>query len=95
MKVFLSWSGERSQALAQALRDWLPLVLHFAEPWLSHSDIEPGERCASEVSKELEASNFGIMCVTKENTASPWILFEAGHSRNRCNKGASFHFCTT
>lgn len=32
MKVFISWSGERSQALAQALRDWLPLVLHFVEP---------------------------------------------------------------
>jgi hypothetical protein len=78
MKVFISWSGERSQALAQALRDWLPLVLHYVEPWLSQSDIEPGERWASEVSKELEVSNFGIICVTKENTESPWILFEAG-----------------
>lgn len=78
MKVFVSWSGERSQALAQALRDWLPLVLYFVEPWLSQSDIEPGERWASEVSKELNSSNFGIICVTRENTESPWILFEAG-----------------
>ena len=71
MKVFVSWSGERSQALAQALRDWLPLVLHFVEPWLSQSDIEPGERWASEVSKELGVSNFGIICVTRENTELP------------------------
>jgi hypothetical protein len=78
MKVFVSWSGERSQALAQALRDRLPLVLHFVEPWLSQSDIEPGERWVSEVSKELGVSNFGIICVTRENTESPWILFEAG-----------------
>jgi hypothetical protein len=78
MKVFISWSGERSQALAQALRDWLPMVLYYVEPWLSHSDIEAGERWANEVAKELEASKFGIICITRENIASPWILFEAG-----------------
>lgn len=78
MKVFISWSGERSQALAQALRDWLPLVLHYVEPWLSEADIAAGERWAEAVAKELEASNFGIICVTRENVGSEWVLFEAG-----------------
>lgn len=78
MKVFISWSGERSKALAQGLRDWLPLVLHYVEPWLSEADIEAGERWADAVAKELEASNFGIISVTRENVSSPWILFEAG-----------------
>jgi TIR domain-containing protein len=78
MKVFISWSGDRSQLLAQALRDWLPMVLHYVEPWLSQSDIEAGERWANEVAKELESSKFGIICITRENIASPWILFEAG-----------------
>ena len=78
MKVFLSWSGDRSQALAQALREWLPLVLHYADPWLSQSDIEAGERWATKVAKELEASAFGILAITRENLSSPWILFEAG-----------------
>jgi hypothetical protein len=78
MKVFISWSGERSQALAQALRDWLPMVLHYAEPWLSHSDIEAGDRWANVVAKELETTKFGVICITRENIASPWILFEAG-----------------
>lgn len=78
MKVFISWSGERSQTLAQALRDWLPMVLHYAEPWLSHSDIEAGERWANVVAKELETTKFGIICITRDNIASPWILFEAG-----------------
>lgn len=78
MKVFISWSGERSQALAQALHDWIPLVLHNVEPWLSQADIEAGDRWADAVAKELSDSNFGIICVTRENVGSPWVLFEAG-----------------
>ena len=78
MKIFISWSGARSEALAGALREWFPLVLHYVEPWLSKSDIQAGERWSVEIAKELEACNFGIICVTKENVAAPWILFEAG-----------------
>jgi hypothetical protein len=78
MKVFVSWSGERSQALAKALHDWIPLVLHNVEPWLSEADIEAGDRWADAVAKELADSNFGIICVTRENVGSPWVLFEAG-----------------
>ncbi|HWU63300.1 MAG TPA: toll/interleukin-1 receptor domain-containing protein [Ensifer sp.] len=78
MKVFISWSGKRSQALAQALREWLPLVLHYVEPWVSESDIAAGDRWAQSIAGELEASNFGILCVTPENLNSQWVLFEAG-----------------
>jgi len=78
MKVFISWSGERSQALANALRELIPLVLHYVEPWLSEADIAAGARWAEAVAKELEESNFGIICVTRENVSSPWVLFEAG-----------------
>ena len=78
MKVFVGWSGERSKALAQALHDWIPLVLHNVEPWVSEADIEAGERWGEVVAKELADSNFGIICVTRENVNSPWVLFEAG-----------------
>jgi hypothetical protein len=78
MKVFISWSGETSRSLADALHNWLLLVLHYVEPWMSDVDIDAGDRWGESVAKELEASNFGIICVTRENVSSSWILFEAG-----------------
>ncbi len=78
MKLFLSWSGDRSKALANALKAWLPLILYYVEPWVSESDIDAGARWSDEVAKQLDGCNFGILCVTRENVIAPWILFEAG-----------------
>lgn len=78
MRVFLSWSGERSRTVATALKDWLPLVLHYTRPWLSDTDIHAGERWAQLVARELSESSFGILCLTPENLDSAWMLFEAG-----------------
>ena len=44
MKLFISWSGKRSHMLASTLRDWLPLVLHYIQPWVSEGDIDAGGR---------------------------------------------------
>jgi len=78
MKVFISWSGSRSKDLANALRQWLPMVLQYVEPWVSDKDISAGERWAQAIAGELDASNFGIICITPENLNSEWILFESG-----------------
>lgn len=78
MKIFISWSGDRSKALAAALKDWLPAVLQYVQPWMSSSDINSGERWSNEIAKQLQETNFGILCVTKENLEAPWLLFEAG-----------------
>jgi len=78
MKVFVSWSGERSKLLAEALHHWLPGVINAVDPWISGNDIEPGARWNSELSKELEQTKYGIVCVTSENVGAPWLLFEAG-----------------
>ncbi len=78
MQVFLSWSGERSYAVADALRTWLPRVLQSVKPWMSAADISAGSRWLAEVSGKLDGSQIGIICVTPENLNSPWLHFEAG-----------------
>jgi len=78
MKIFIIWSGEPSQKVALALRDWLPSVLPFAKPWISSEDIEKGARWNAEIASNLDATEFGIICVVPGNLTQPWLNFEAG-----------------
>jgi len=78
MRVFISWSGNRSKSVAQLLRDWLPAVIQAARPYFSPNDIAKGARWSSEVALELQESKIGILCVTSENLLAPWLMFEAG-----------------
>lgn len=78
MKVFISWSGDQSRDLAEVLRDWLPGVLQSVRPFFTPSDIEKGARWNKDIAQELEASAFGIFCLTRENLGRPWLMFEAG-----------------
>ncbi|WP_128535917.1 toll/interleukin-1 receptor domain-containing protein [Mucilaginibacter gilvus] len=78
MKVFISWSGETSRNIAEILRQWLPSVIQSVKPYYSPDDITKGTRWGSEIAKELDESKVGIICLTKDNLNSPWIMFEAG-----------------
>jgi hypothetical protein len=76
--LFLSWSGELSREVATVIHKWIPSVLQAAEPFLSAEDIEKGARWSDQIASKLQESGFGIIVLTPENLAAPWILFEAG-----------------
>jgi hypothetical protein len=78
MKVFISWSGELSKQLAEALRNWLPATLQYVKPYFTPADIEKGAKWNDEVSKELEAAKVCIIALTRESLSSQWVMFEAG-----------------
>jgi hypothetical protein len=78
VKVFLSWSGEKSRRVAALLRDWLPDVINAVEPWMSSEDIEKGSAGLPEIVAQLKECRFGIICLTRENQSRTWINFESG-----------------
>lgn len=86
MEVFISWSGERSEAVATALHGWMPQVIQRMKPWLSPADIEKGARWHSEIAVHLNDSRVGICCLTPENLDAPWLIFEAGAMSKQLDK---------
>ncbi|MDN4511397.1 hypothetical protein QYE47_02595 [Pseudomonas sp. 2,4-D] len=78
MKVFISWSGNRSRAVAEVLSDWIKCVLQASEPWISTRHIDRGSLWFSEINEKLRDISVGIVCLTQDNKDKPWILFESG-----------------
>lgn len=78
MKIFISWSGERSHAIAVTLGDWIPSVIQAVETYVSPEDIRKGTGWLNDVSKELNQAFLGILCVVPGSTEGPWLNFEAG-----------------
>jgi len=78
MKVFISWSGERSREVAIVLNRWIERNIQLAETWISTDDIGAGDIWFQEIKARLDETSVGIICLTKENVNNPWILFEAG-----------------
>ena len=77
MKIFISWSGERSRIIAEGLNSWLPKVIQAVKTFYS-PEIEKGTRGIEEINKTLEGTSFGIICLTPDNLNSTWIHYEAG-----------------
>jgi hypothetical protein len=78
MLVFLTWSGDRSKAVATALRDCLRLICNSFQPWMSERDIAKGAPWFPEILDTLGKCGAGIVCITPENQDERWLLFESG-----------------
>jgi|GEM_PF-3160144 len=77
MKVFISWSGERSKLVAEILNWWIRSVIQAVRPWMS-TEIDRGALWFPKINDELAQTEVGVVCLTKENLDKRWILFEAG-----------------
>ena len=65
------WSGNVSQRVAGTLREHLPLMIQSLDVFMSKHDLESGVRWVRELSAELDATSFGILCLTEESLSSP------------------------
>lgn len=77
MKIFISWSGERSRIIAEGLNEWLPNVFQYIETFYS-PNIEKGTKGGAQINDVLKDTSFGIICLTPENLQNNWIHYEAG-----------------
>jgi len=79
MKIFLSWSGDKSHQVARVFNDWLPSIVQALEPWLSSEHIQKGAAWLEEIKNAVNESNgVGLFFLTAEALSSSWVLFEAG-----------------
>ncbi len=46
-----------------------------------------GTRWGAELAHELDLSNFGVVCLTRENVNAPWLNFEAGSLAKSVERG--------
>jgi hypothetical protein len=76
MRVFISWSGDRSSQVARAVHDWIRASFPGVDPWLS-SDMQKGMSWSNTLLESLLNSTIGILCVTSE-AEHDWMSFEAG-----------------
>lgn len=78
VKVFISWSGERSQAVGLILRTWLPKALQQVQVFHSDEDLQKGTTWSYELAVQLAETKYGLIVLTRDNQHSPWLNYEAG-----------------
>ncbi|HKR14794.1 MAG TPA: TIR domain-containing protein [Pyrinomonadaceae bacterium] len=87
MRVFISWSGDRSHRVASAVHEWISVAFPALDPWLS-SEMEKGKSWANKLLDGLTTSTLGILCVTAEANHD-WMAFEAGALLDAAGDGRS------
>ena len=78
MKVFLSWSGKRSYAVATEFRAWLPKIIQDCRDIYISSQTTKGDAWFSTITAALESADIGVLILTPDNQDAPWLNFEGG-----------------
>ncbi len=78
MRIFISWSGDSSRAVAKALDWWLPKIFPHEAHIVLSLEFDKGRLWGPQLVKELRSCAFGIVCVTRDNLTAPWLNYEAG-----------------
>jgi hypothetical protein len=86
VKIFISWAGSDSKAIAIKLHAFVKKVLPTIDVFISTEDIRGGDRWFDVIGTALEDSDFGITVVTKSSLSRPWLYFEAGALAKRLGK---------
>jgi hypothetical protein len=103
MKIFICWSEGRSHSLAIALRTYLPKFIRRLETadepenLFVSDEIAKGVRWFDAVEEQLDTSDAGLVCVTREALQSGWIHFACQSRQEKgteeaCNRSFVYLF---
>ena len=81
MNVFISWSKAKSMQYALKTKTLLEKLNHSINAFVSEVDIHGGEDVQDKIIQKITECDKLVLCFTKENKKSPWLLFEAGYAR--------------
>lgn len=79
MYIFISWSKKISMEYALELQKLLEKL--EINVFISQKDIIAGDDVQEEILKNIVKCDKIILCFTKENKKSPWLLYEAGYAK--------------
>ena len=83
MKIFISWSKEKSKQIALKTKELLESVTPKNQVFVSDVDIVAGEDVQARIINQIKECDKLVLCYTEENKKSPWLLFEAGYARGQ------------
>lgn len=93
MHVFISWSGENSQIIANALSKALEAIFENGKEtfstFISSTNITSGAEWFNSIEENIAKSDCAILCCTPENIKAPWLNFEAGACKMQINTNAN------
>ena len=78
MKIFISWSKNKSRQLAEATKNFLERTLGNSVEFFFSPEMYKGTSVDHEIHENLLESSKCLVCVTSENFKNPWLLYEAG-----------------
>ena len=84
LKVFISWSGNRSRLIAEEVKAFLNRTIPEIIAWISDDNLHKGEVWSKDIINALSEHSVGLFCLTPENVNSSWMHFEAGALSKSC-----------
>lgn len=76
--IFISWSKAKSRDFAIETKNLLESLDPHVNVFMSEENISAGEKVQEKIIKKIRECDILLLCFTRENKKSPWLLYEAG-----------------
>lgn len=76
--IFISWSKSKSRDFALEIKAMIESLDPHLDVFISEENISAGEKVQEIIIQKIIECDKLLICFTRENKKSPWLLYEAG-----------------